>query len=195
MTKLEKCSDCSIEKEKNDFWEIDGGKFYLCTPCFKTKNFTKQVDTPKNIVTVDNSLRCKICNVELTTAKAYMIDGKPFCGDCAWQEHKKGTYKSFYPPEMIVEKEVYTTGKKWLIDENLRKKDRSMEDPDCLTTLDILPKGSPDTDIIRKARELGLIIVTRDIRLTLNCVIRGQSVVFQDFHGNRHLIKREIEKI
>lgn len=205
MTQMEKCKDCSTGKEKNDLWEYDGGKFYICHPCFldrvqRMKEGRPAEPQPPPIVIIDDSLKCVSCRCGLTISKTYRIDTKPYCSDCAWKEHKKGTYKSFYPPEALesriekMVKGVDTKGKKWLIDENLRKKDRNMEAPDALTTLDILPKGSPDTDVIRKARELGLIIVTRDIRLTLNCAIRGQPVVFQDFHGNRHLIKREVEE-
>ena len=81
------------------------------------------------------------------------------------------------------------------MDENLQKKDDdpNKDDEDFLTVnlKDLLPVGTPDRTVLKYARNLGFIIVTKDIKLTLNAIIMDQPVVFIDPNGNKFHLERK----
>ena len=83
---------------------------------------------------------------------------------------------------------------RFLLDENLQTKDDdpNKDDEDFLTVnlKDILPIGTPDRTVLKYARDLGFIIVTKDIKLALNAIIMDQPVVFIDPNGNRFYLER-----
>jgi len=78
---------------------------------------------------------------------------------------------------------------RYLLDENLQTKDDTFS-TSHVNLKDILPTGTPDRTVLKYARQLGFIIVTRDIRMALNAIIMSQPVVFIDQNDNRHYLEK-----
>lgn len=72
---------------------------------------------------------------------------------------------------------------RFLLDENIQKPDDTFN-MDYVNLKDILPLGTPDRTILKYARGMNLVVVTKDIRMALNAVIMNQDIVFIDQNEN-----------
>lgn len=55
---------------------------------------------------------------------------------------------------------------------------------------DLLPLGTPDRTVLKYARDLGFVVVTKDIRMALSALIMDQPIVFIDPNGNKHYLEK-----
>ncbi len=57
-----------------------------------------------------------------------------------------------------------------------------------INSTQIVDAGTCDEKLLEKCLKRKLIIVTKDIRFTLNTVLQGHEIIFQDHEGTRHFI-------
>lgn len=79
--------------------------------------------------------------------------------------------------------------RRYLLDENLQTP-KDIFDAKYINMRDILPLGTPDRTVLKYAREFGLVIITKDIKMALNAIIQDQPVVFIDPNGNHHYLEK-----
>lgn len=83
-----------------------------------------------------------------------------------------------------------TSPYRYLLDENVMIKDYKAN-PNKVSVKDVLPLGTSDRNVLKYARDMGFIVVTKDIRMALSAIILDQPIVFIDPNDNHHYLEKK----
>lgn len=79
---------------------------------------------------------------------------------------------------------------RYLLDENVMIKDTQYS-PNMVSVKDVLPLGTTDRNVLKYARDMGFIVITKDIRMALSAIVMDQPIIFIDMNDNRHFLEKK----
>ena len=80
----------------------------------------------------------------------------------------------------------------FLIDECLPISVQEFISGEYIHSTELLPRGTPDETVLEKARKLGLVVITIDVRFVLETINKNQDIIYQNRKGERHYIRSNI---